>query len=59
MAVDDKAEHLFAGSYSDSAGIEVIRRDISEYVTKRDGFPCDYLDVFMSTGASDGIKVFR
>ena len=45
------------GSYSDSAGLEVIRRDIAAYITQRDGgVPCDYLNVFMSTGASDGIK---
>jgi aspartate/methionine/tyrosine aminotransferase len=48
---------LFAGSYSDSVGIEVIRKDIASYITRRDGIPCDYNDIFMSTGASDGIKV--
>ena len=49
---------MFTGSYSDSAGVEVIRRDISEYITQRDGgIPCDFHNVFLSTGASDGIKV--
>lgn len=45
------------GSYSDSAGVEVIRRDIAAYITERDGgIPCDFHNVFLSTGASDGIK---
>jgi len=45
------------GAYSDSVGVEVIRRDIAKYIEERDGgIPCDYNDVFMSTGASDGIK---
>jgi len=46
------------GSYSDSFGIEVARQDIAEYITQRDGgIPSDFNDVFLSTGASDGIKV--
>ena len=45
------------GSYSDSFGIDVARRDIAAYITERDGgIPSDYNDVFLSTGASDGIK---
>ena len=50
-------QRLFAGSYSDSAGVELVRRDIAKYITERDGIPCDYNNVFLSTGASDGIKV--
>ena len=47
-----------AGSYSDSPGVEVIRRDIAAYIEERDGgVKCDYKNVFMSTGASDSIKV--
>ena len=47
-----------SGSYSDSAGIEVIRRDIASYITERDGgIPSDFHNVFMSSGASDAIKV--
>ena len=48
----------FVGSYSDSFGIDVARRDIASYITQRDGgIASDYNDVFLSTGASDGIKV--
>lgn len=45
------------GSYSDSVGVEVIRRDIAAYISKRDGgIPSNPDDIFLSTGASDGIK---
>ena len=45
------------GSYSDSVGVDVIRQDIAKYITHRDGgIPSNSDDVFLSTGASDGIK---
>ena len=46
------------GAYSDSAGVEIIRRDAADYIAKRDGGKAShYSDIFLSTGASDGIKV--
>lgn len=47
------------GSYTDSPGIEVIRKHVAKYIEKRDGIPCNYLDVILSAGASDGIKVCK
>lgn len=44
------------GAYSDSAGVRVIREDVARYISKRDGFPSDADNIFLSTGASDGIK---
>jgi len=45
------------GSYTDSPGIEIIRKHVAEYIQKRDGgIPCDWQDVILSAGASDGIK---
>lgn len=44
------------GAYSDSAGVRVIREDVARYVSERDGFPCEADNIFLSTGASDGIK---
>ena len=37
---------LLVGSYSDSAGVEIIRRHIANYITERDGVPSSYEDVF-------------
>lgn len=37
----------------------MIRNDIAKYISNRDGgIPCDPDDIFLSTGASDGIKVY-
>jgi alanine transaminase len=47
------------GAYSDSSGVRVIREDIASYITHRDGHPCSPDNIFLSTGASDGIKVGR
>lgn len=48
---------FLTGSYSDSSGVRVIREDIAQYITERDGHPSDPNDIFLSTGASDSIKV--
>lgn len=48
------------GSYSESAGIEVIRKHVANYIQQRDGgIACDYHNIILSNGASDGIKVCR
>ncbi|KAF7993478.1 hypothetical protein HCN44_010073 [Aphidius gifuensis] len=46
------------GAYTDSAGIEIIRRHVAEYIERRDGIPADYKNIVLSNGASDGIKSF-
>ena len=47
------------GSYTDSAGIEIIRKHAAKYIEERDGgIPCDYKNIILSNGASDGIKVW-
>lgn len=44
------------GSYTDSAGIELIRRHCAEYIERRDGIPSDWQNIVLCAGASDGIK---
>ncbi|XP_054286727.1 alanine aminotransferase 1-like [Macrosteles quadrilineatus] len=45
------------GSYTDSPGIEIIRKHVAQYIERRDGgIPCDWQNVILSAGASDGIK---
>lgn len=44
------------GSYSDSAGVEIIKKHVAQYIEKRDGIPSDYKNIILSTGASEGIK---
>lgn len=48
---------FFLGAYSDSAGLEVIRKDIAKFIENRDGYPTDYKDVYLTSGASEGIRV--
>ncbi|XP_014271226.1 alanine aminotransferase 1 [Halyomorpha halys] len=44
------------GSYTDSAGIEVIRKHCAEYITNRDGTPSDWQNIILGDGASNAIK---
>lgn len=45
------------GSYTDSPGIEVIRKWVAQYIERRDGgIPADYQNIIISSGASDAIK---
>ncbi|XP_058444925.1 alanine aminotransferase 1 [Malaya genurostris] len=46
------------GSYTESSGIEIIRRHVAQYIQDRDGgIPSDYNNIILSAGASGGIKV--
>lgn len=44
------------GAYTDSCGIELIRRHIAQYIEARDGCKTEWQNVFLSSGASDSIK---
>lgn len=45
------------GSYTDSAGLEVIRKDIAAYMEERDGgVKANSDNIFLCNGASEGIK---
>ncbi|KAL3066106.1 hypothetical protein OYC64_016115 [Pagothenia borchgrevinki] len=44
------------GSYSASQGVECIRQHVAEFITERDqGVPSDWNNIYLTTGASDGI----
>ncbi|XP_045495795.1 alanine aminotransferase 1 [Colias croceus] len=44
------------GAYTASHGIELIRRHVAEYISKRDGHPSDWNNICLVGGASNGIK---
>jgi len=44
------------GSYSDSPGIEIIRRHVADYIAERDGFPASWQNIMLCAGASEGIR---
>uniref|UniRef100_A0A8C6UYB5 alanine transaminase n=1 Tax=Neogobius melanostomus TaxID=47308 RepID=A0A8C6UYB5_9GOBI len=44
------------GAYSPSQGIDYVRQDVANYIERRDGgVPCDPDNIYLTTGASDGI----
>lgn len=43
------------GSYSASQGVNCIREDVASYISRRDGVPADPDNIYLTTGASDGI----
>eukprot|EP00727_Mastigamoeba_balamuthi_P006751 m51a1_g2697 putative alanine transaminase (490) ;mRNA; f:787775-790019 len=45
------------GAYSHSMGIAYIRKHVAEFIGQRDGFPCDPESVFLTDGASPGVKL--
>lgn len=45
------------GSYTDSAGIELIRHQVAAYIEKRDGgIKSDWNNIILTAGATSGIK---
>ena len=45
------------GAYTDSRGIEVIRKDVEKFISERDGIEADYNNIYLINGATDGIRV--
>lgn len=45
-----------AGCYSDSAGVELIRRHCADFISARDGYPSNWEDIVLTTGASEGVR---
>nr|AIT69932.1 alanine transaminase [Betaphycus philippinensis] len=45
------------GAYSESRGLEIVRRRVADAIQKRDaGIACDPENVFLTNGASDAVK---
>lgn len=44
------------GAYSESQGVTLVREDIARFIAARDGYPADAADIFLSDGASAGVK---
>jgi alanine transaminase len=46
------------GAYTHSQGIELIREEVAEFISKRDGVPAFPRDVYLCDGASPGVQAF-
>lgn len=45
------------GAYSDSQGLEGIRINVAKYISDRDGYDADPGHIYLTSGASEGIRV--
>ena len=59
--VIDRAEWLLEevksiGAYSQSQGVPGIRESVARYIERRDGYPSDPGNIFLSAGASSGVN---
>ncbi|KAL6547376.1 Glutamate--glyoxylate aminotransferase 2 [Orobanche minor] len=56
-----RAKHYLAltsgglGAYSDSRGVPGIRKEVAEFIERRDGYPSDPELIFLTDGASKGV----
>ena len=48
---------FLVGAYSDSQGLEDIRKNVVKYISERDGYPSDPSHIYLTSGASEGIRV--
>lgn len=44
------------GAYSQSQGAPGIRESVAKYIERRDGYPADFHDIYLSNGASSGVN---
>ncbi|XP_030385538.1 alanine aminotransferase 2-like [Scaptodrosophila lebanonensis] len=53
----DNCQGHSVGSYTDSAGLEVVRRQVAAFIERRDGgVPSDWQNIYLTGGSSPGIK---
>lgn len=45
------------GAYTGSVGVVEFRKDVAKFIEERDGYPADYKNIYLTNGASDGIRV--
>lgn len=43
------------GAYSDSRGLPAIRKEVADFIARRDGYPSDPELIFLTDGASKGV----
>ncbi|TPX47593.1 hypothetical protein CcCBS67573_g10239 [Chytriomyces confervae] len=46
-----------AGAYSHSQGVPIVRREVADFIEKRDGFAADPENIFLTAGASPAVQL--
>ncbi|KAJ4293738.1 alanine transaminase [Collariella sp. IMI 366227] len=59
--VFERAKKLLAavgsvGAYSASNGVPAIRQSVADFLERRDGFPANQADIYLTAGASSGVN---
>lgn len=49
---------VFRGSYTDPLGLRIVREDVAQFISERDGYPADPEDIILTNGGAQGIQVF-
>ena len=44
------------GAYSESQGFAIVRQQVADFISARDGVPADPKDIFLTDGASKGVQ---
>ena len=55
-ALEYLQEFISAGAYTQSAGVEYIRRDVAKFIESRDGIPSSFSEIYLSNGGSESIS---
>jgi len=45
-----------SGAYTNSQGLPVVRKQVAEFISRRDGFPSDPDSIFLTDGASPAVQ---
>ena len=45
-----------SGAYTDSSGLLLVRQQVADFLKRRDGFEADPKSIYLTTGASEGVK---
>jgi alanine transaminase len=45
------------GAYSNSQGVDVVREEVAAFISERDGVPADPENIFLTDGASAGVRM--
>ena len=52
-----RANSSGTGAYTHSMGVPLVRQEVGDFIARRDGFPADPSKIFLTDGASSGVKL--
>ncbi|GFT05171.1 alanine aminotransferase 1 [Nephila pilipes] len=57
MAILENCRGNSIGSYTDCTGMKLVRQQVAKFIQSRDGVPASYEDIFLSSGATDALRI--